>query len=139
MSPRDTRTGKVLEEMILPALARGGYTFKKSVNIGKRLGAGGRHIVDVLAEKDGKEWLISMKWQQTAGTAEQKVPFEVLCLKVAVEEGNYQRAYLVLGGDGWTLRDFFTSGGLKDYISDIDMVEIMTLESFIAKANHAKL
>jgi hypothetical protein len=36
--------------------------------------------VDLVAEKAGEECLISMKWQQTSGTAEQKVPFEILCL-----------------------------------------------------------
>src|SRR5438309_4509901 len=36
--PRDTRTGGVLENMVLPALERGGYQYKKQVVIGKRLG-----------------------------------------------------------------------------------------------------
>jgi hypothetical protein len=42
---------------------------------------------------------VSLKWQQVGGTAEQKVPFEVMCLADAVRAGH---AYLVLGGDGWT-------------------------------------
>ena len=37
---RDTRTGGVLEAMVLPALTRGGYTYKTQVNIGKRPGRG---------------------------------------------------------------------------------------------------
>jgi hypothetical protein len=37
-----------------------------------------RHFVDVIAEKDGKRFLVSLKWQQVSGTAEQKVPFEVI-------------------------------------------------------------
>ena len=79
MSPRDTRTGHVLENMVLPALTRGGYSFQSQVNIGQTLG-GGRHIVDVLAKKDDRQFLISLKWQQVGGTAEQKVPFEVMRL-----------------------------------------------------------
>jgi len=32
---------------------------------------------------------------------EQKVPFEVICLMDAMEQNpNYQKAYLVLGGEG---------------------------------------
>ncbi len=27
--------------------------------------------------------------------------------------GDYARAYLVLGGQGWTLRDFFIGGNLR--------------------------
>ena len=46
--PRDTRTGGVLENMVLPALERGGYQYKKQVVIGKRLG-GHNQKVDVLA------------------------------------------------------------------------------------------
>jgi hypothetical protein len=47
MPPRDTRTGGVLESMVLPALKRGGYDYQTQVRIGDRLG-GGKHIIDVL-------------------------------------------------------------------------------------------
>ena len=65
--------------MVLPALERGGYTYRLQENVGQRFG-GGRHFVDVVAEKDGRQLLVSLKWQQRSGTAEQKVPFEVICL-----------------------------------------------------------
>ena len=74
MTPRNTRTGGVLEQMVLPALDQGGYAYKVQVNLGQRLGIG-RHFVDVVAEKDGRRLLVSMKWQQVSGTAEQKVPW----------------------------------------------------------------
>lgn len=82
-----------------------------------------------------------MKWQQVGGTAEQKVPFEVICLADIMTRytGKFQAAYLVLGGTGWTLRDFYISGGLKDYIKQIDLVTILDLEHFVAKANKGKL
>ena len=60
MTPRDTRTGGVLEEMILPALTRGGYTYKTQEEIGTRFN-GGRHVIDALAEKDGRKYLVSLK------------------------------------------------------------------------------
>lgn len=138
MTPRNTRTGSVLEAMILPALAQGGYDYKAQQAIGRRFG-GGRHIVDAIAEKDAQKFLISLKWQQTGGTAEQKVPFEVISLAEVVLSGGYQKAYLVLGGEGWTLRDFYVSGDLKNHLSHADKVEILTLESFIARANKAQL
>ena len=72
MTPRNTRTGGVLEAMVLPALTQGGYSYGVQVNIGKRLGLG-RHFVDVIAAKDDERFLVSMKWQQVSGTAEQKV------------------------------------------------------------------
>lgn len=138
MTPRNTRTGGVLEQMVLPALDQGGYAYKIQVNIGQRLGLG-QHFVDVIAEKDRRRFLISMKWQQVSGTAEQKVPFEVICLLEALESGNYGKAYLVLGGEGWTLRNFFVGDGLKKYLHYADRVEIVTLESFVGRANAGKL
>ena len=138
MSPRDTTTGGVLEEMILPALRRGGYRYEAQQVIGTRPG-GGRHVVDAVAEKDGRRHLVSLKWQQVGGTAEQKVPFEVISLAEAVISGQFAKAYLVLGGEGWTLRDFYTAGGLNDHLVHADKVEILTLEAFVAKANQGKL
>lgn len=138
MTPRDTRTGGVLEAMILPALARGGYTYKVQQHIGTRLN-GGRHIVDALAEKDDKCYLVSLKWQQTGGTAEQKVPFEAMCLAHEMQTSKYAAAYLVLGGDGWTLRDFYTSGALKAHVTHGDLIQIVTLETFVGKANRGEL
>jgi hypothetical protein len=138
MSPRDTTTGGVLEAMILPALKRGGYTYQVQQRIGERFG-GGLHIVDVIAEKNQDRYLISMKWQQVSGTAEQKVPFEMICLAEAVLSGKFSRAYLVLGGEGWKLRSFYTGGGLKSHLVHADKVDIMTLEAFVAKANQGKL
>jgi hypothetical protein len=139
MSPsRNTRTGGVLEAMVLPALDQGKYVWKVQVNIGQRLGCG-RHNVDVVAEKGGRKLLISMKWQQVSGTAEQKVPFEVICLLDALTSGEYSKAYLVLGGEGWTLREFYTSGGLQNHLKHGDQVEILTLESFVARANDGRL
>src|SRR5579864_8486516 len=119
MSPRNTTTGGVLEAMVLPALTRGGYTYQVQQKIGARFG-GGVHIVDVIAEKDGFKYLISMKWQQVSGTAEQKVPFEIICLAQEVISGKFNKAYLVLGGEGWKLRSFYTGGGLKDHLVHAD-------------------
>jgi hypothetical protein len=138
MSPRDTRTGGVLERMVLPALERGGYTYKTQVNLGQRLG-GGRHFVDAVVEKDGQKFLLSVKWQQVSGTAEQKVPFEVICLSEALESGAFTKAYVVLGGEGWKLRSFYTAGGLSRHLVNAGNVEVTTLESFVGRANQGKL
>jgi hypothetical protein len=138
MSPRNTRTGGVLEAMILPALKHGGYSFEIQVTVGDRLGCG-RHVVDVIATKDGRSHLVSVKWQQTSGTAEQKVPFEAICLSETLRTSSHASAYIVLGGDGWKLRDFYTRGGLTEHLPRADRVRIVTLERFIALANTGQL
>ncbi len=136
--PGNTRTGGVLEAMILPALERGGYGHRAQVTIGERLGCG-RHVVDAVAERDDRQILVSVKWQQVSGTAEQKVPFELICLLDAIERGPYAKAYLVLGGEGWKMRQFYIGGGLSRYLPLADRVEIITLEGFVAKANQGRL
>ena len=141
ISRRNTTTGAVLEQMVLPALERGGYEYFRQVDIGSRLG-GGKHIVDlVVYDEVHRGYLISLKWQQTSGTAEQKVPFEAMCLIQAVlsEPEHYAKAYLVLGGTAWTLRNFYTDGGLLPYLRNEDLVSILTLESFVARANKGML
>jgi hypothetical protein len=138
MSPRNTNTGGVLEAMIIPSLKRGGYENLGQTYIGLRPG-GGRHKVDDIALKDDKKYLISLKWQQVGGTAEQKVPFEIMCLAEAIKGGEYVKAYLVLGGAGWTLRDHYISGGLNEYLKNCEKVTIISLEEFIGLANQGKL
>ncbi len=141
MGSRDTGTGTVLEQMVLPALQKGGYQVQSQVLIGTRFG-GGRHFVDIVAQApQGAAFLISLKWQQVSGTAEQKVPFEAMCLAEAVllSSGDYTKAYLVLGGSGWKLREFFVNGGLAKHLRFDNLVTIMTLETFAAKANKSQL
>ncbi len=94
-----------------------------------------------MAEKDGEKILVSSKWQQSSGTAEEKVPYEVMCLVEAIKDnpGLYKKAYVILGGEGWTLRDFYTSGGIERFFKDTNTVKIVTLERFIGLANNGDL
>jgi hypothetical protein len=124
--------------MVLPSLEHGGYICDKQVTIGTRPG-GGIHKVDAVATKDGRRILVSLKWQQTGGTAEQKVPFEVMCLADAVRAQHAERAYLVLGGDGWKLRAYFTSGQMAEHLVHATLVSVVTLEAFVRLANNGQL
>src|SRR5262245_62128589 len=127
MSPRDTSTGEVMEQMVVPAMARGGYLFRRKVNIGERLGVG-KHIVDGIAEQAGGRILISLKWQQAQGTAEQKVPFEAISMIEALRSGDFHAAYVVLGGQNWRFRDFYLNHGLDPFIPAVREIQIVTLE-----------
>ncbi len=103
---------------------------------------GSRHIVDnVATDQHHNTFLVSLKWQQSSGTAEQKIPFEVMCLMDAVQtsQGSYKRAYLVLGGDGWTLREYYISGDMNRFIPYANYVSIIKLETFVGKANKGQL
>ena len=131
--------------MILPSLKRGGYLFERNKKVGERLN-GRTHNVDCFLTEE--KTLISLKWQQSSGTAEQKIPYEVLCLGKAILDGKATKAYLILGGQdeednkkGWTLRKFYTSGRLESYLhpSYIQLVKIKMPEEFIVLANEHKL
>jgi len=127
--------------MVIPSLAKGGYSVRKSVNVGRRLGDG-KHVVDVIAsDSAGRVLLVSLKWQQTSGTTEQKVPFEIMSLADAIRSsaGRYHKAYLVLGGPGWKLRDFFVADGVGPFMKNVETVVVMRLEEFIGKANKGQL
>lgn len=133
-------TGRALELAVIPSLQQGGYALAEQVIIGRRI-TGLKHKVDIVARKPGAAFLISVKWQQEPGTAEQKVPFEVICLKDAVIHslGEYRRAYLVLGGVAWTIRDFYISDEFEEYLPHRHEVTILTLEDFMARANKGVL
>jgi len=57
----------------------------------------------------------------------------------AVRGGHAKRAYVVLGGDGWTLRNYYTSGSLADHLIHAALVRVVTLEAFIRLANNGQL
>lgn len=127
--------------MVIPALGKGQYEYLKQQIIGKRLGDG-KHKVDFIVWKEGsKRILVSMKWQQVGGTAEQKVPFEMICLINAIQEHTdlYEKAYIVMGGNGWKLRDKYIQGELSRYINGSSLVTLINLEDFIRLVNQGRL
>ena len=82
---------------------------------------------------------ISLKWQQSSGTAEQKVPYEFMCLAdVLAKDSTIHKAYIGIGGDGWTKHQFFLND-LNDWVNTNEFVDVVRLDSFVAKANQGKL
>ncbi|HVC82534.1 MAG TPA: PD-(D/E)XK nuclease superfamily protein, partial [Chloroflexota bacterium] len=98
--PRNSATGAVLEAMILPSLIHGGYTYTKQYLMGTRPG-GRRHFLDVLARDTANDaYAISLKWQQSSGTAEAKVPYEMMSMvELRQNHPGVIRAYIILAGD----------------------------------------
>jgi len=142
MSPGSTRTGRVLEEMVLPALQVAGYPYEKQSCIGRVMGDR-PYRADLLVHDrgSGRRIVVSLKWQQVAGTAEQKIPFEVIALLQLLESRACDDVYLVLGGTGWTpqLREFYLSEGLCRFIPEAKRVRIVGLEEFIKLVNNRQL
>ena len=59
-----------------------------------------RHIIDILVNGN---ILISIKWQYTGGTAEEKVVYEMGTLQDKINFNGYKKAFVILGGPGWTI------------------------------------
>lgn len=142
MASRQTSTGFVFESTILPSLSHNGYSFQTQQVIGSSL-SGKRHRADVIVDRsESTKIIVSVKWQQVSGSAEEKVPFEIIKLIHAVNGSNglFAYAYLVLAGPGWSsLKDFYLSHGLKPYINGYELIRLISLDSFIALANRRLL
>lgn len=145
MPGRRSSTGRTFEDLLRPVLANNGYVSQFRTRVGTTPN-GRSHIADVLVTAaDGTDFLVSVKWQQTSGTAEEKVPYEYLKLKHALDTAlgpdgpRFRKAYLVLGGEGWTMRELYTGGWLEASIPTAGRIQVITLEQFIALANRRML
>lgn len=137
---RDTTTGKDFEDLMKAALEKEGYQVSEQTQVGTRPN-GRKHRIDLVVRLGDRSVLVSLKWQQTSGTAEQKVPYEVICLSEALKQsrGKHQAAYLILGGDGWSLKEFYLNGGLDRHLSLDQPVQIMSPESFLKLSQTKRL
>lgn len=137
---RDTTTGQEFETEIKAALEKLGYEVAEQVQVGTRPN-GRKHMIDLVAKRQGRSYLISLKWQQTSGTAEQKVPYELICLSEALKQsrGAHQAAYLVLGGEGWSLKKFYLSGGLDRHLSLDQPVKVLGPKALLTLAGSNQL
>ncbi len=110
MAKTGVNTGKIFEQLFDSSLLAKGYRILAKQEYAPFLAlsiSGGKHLPDRVIETPDLRWLIlSKKWQETPGTAEQKVPFEIIKLIDAVlkSDGKFQYAYLIIGGDGWSFK-----------------------------------
>jgi hypothetical protein len=147
MTKTGVNTGKIFEELFNTVLPMKGYRIleKKEYQSFMPLSiSGGKHLPDKVIETPDNRWLIlSKKWQETSGTAEQKVPFEVIKLIDAIKSSDHRfpYAYLILGGEGWTpkLKEFYLKGGLNQYINGYNLVRIVNSDQFLTLVNRNKL
>ena len=92
-------TGRKFEKLIAQILRKNGCLVTEQVNIGFKF-KNKKHQVDSLVNGN---ILVSVKWQNTGGTAEEKVGYEMWTLEEKVESKSYAKAFIVCGGPGWTI------------------------------------
>ena len=87
--------------------------------------------------------IISCKWQQVSGTAEQKLLYEIASLIEIIKESNnkYRKAYVVLGGHGFSThaKEYLLSQRHREILKNGDLVEVLDLEEITAKINTRNL
>ena len=123
------RSGGTLEDTVLPALERNGYTFKKQFYMEPGLGGGRQRLDTFVTDPHGDAINLSVKWQGISGSAEEKVPAEILKMLVLKDaHPEIKRSYIVLAGPGWNkrLKSFY-----KDQITAFipRAIEIRVLET----------
>ena len=148
-----TKTGKILENMIKSALIDNGYGVCYQKYIGKSL-FNTRYKADFVVSphptasgkcdmKSPEKVIISCKWQQVAGTAEQKLLYEIATLIKIIKESNntVRKAYVVLGGHGFRREttEYFFSQRHREVLKDGELVEILSMEDMVAKINKREL
>lgn len=133
MTTRDTTTGGNYEDHIQTLLeTRSTHQAEPQVNVGKKRN-GGRHVVDILLNKTE---LISLKYQEVQGTAEEKIPFEIMKLQHMVIDGGYKSATIVLAGPdkAWNWKEYYLGNEFQEDMKKIyPDVTIMSHESFLKK------
>ena len=132
-----TRTGTGQELMIESLLEFNHYDYKKQVFIGKQL-FNNRYKADFVVDNS---IIVSLKWQQVAGTAEQKVIYEIASLIKIIENDNFKKAYVVIGGNGFShnAKEYLFSQEHRNILKQGDLVENIGVEDFIARLNNHNL
>lgn len=130
------KTGKEFENFCYDLLDRAGYNVEEQVCIGTRP-TYGKHNVDleVIGDEEFSErQIISLKYQDVAGTAEEKIPYEQMCLQAACEEYEYSKAYIILAGPGWKHDDSYRDGVFDKWMSTPD-VSVLNFDEFLNEFN----
>ena len=132
-----TRTGTGQELMIESLLEFNHYNYQKQVFIGKQL-FNNRYKADFVVDNS---IIVSLKWQQVAGTAEQKVIYEIASLIKIIENDNFKKAYVVIGGNGFSrnAKEYLFSQEHRNILKHGDLVENIGVEDFIARLNNHNL
>ena len=133
-----TRTGAGQEIMIESLLKYNKYNYEKQIFIGNQL-FNNRYKADFVIDNS---IIVSLKWQQVPGTAEQKAIYEIASLiKIIEESDKYTKAYLVIGGNGFSsnAKEYLFNQRYANILKNGNLVRSISVEDFIAKLNNNDL
>lgn len=121
-------TGKTFETKIVKHLRKKypNNPVREQVKVGKYIGGKKNYVVDILFNHD---ILVSAKYQETPGTAEQKIMLELGNLQKLCDKDGFKKAYLVYEGKGMTLIETYQSDERSEYLKT-PSVEIVSYDEF---------
>jgi len=121
-------SGKAFEKVLADYLTKkySNAIIEEQIKVGKKIGVNKNYVVDILFNR---KILISAKFQDTGGTAEQKIPHEIINLQHLCENYGYEKAYIVYSGQGFTLMESYKSTEMSRYITAPN-VKILSFEEF---------
>lgn len=140
--PRDTGTGadykSIVQRCLVQISHRENYDLQRSVSLGTKPNGLTNRIDFVLSNprKNSSKVIFSCKSQSVSGSAEEKIPYEIIrLLHTMREDETIRHAYLVLGGVGWnpTLLNFFIEElvkfipDMKEHVSILSTDDVMSL------------
>jgi len=95
---------------------------------------GGYLRADILGfhKETGKRVAVYPRWQASLGSAEEKIPFQMMKFEIAVttRPDCADAAYFVLEGSGWTWREFYLSGDLLRLLAPRITSHCVRLDTF---------
>ena len=124
-SRQTDKTGKDFEYLCEHLASLKGCDVEEQVNIGLRP-TGGAHNTDLIV--DGT--IVSLKYQDVAGTAEEKIPYEQMCLQHGCFTYGYDSAIIVLAGPGWKHIDGYREGVFNTRMHTPN-VKVMNFDEFL--------
>jgi hypothetical protein len=129
----------VFADEIELAIQHAGFKTERRSLVGQRASSSRPYFVDLRALSGRRIVLVSAKWQETRGSTETKVPWEAMCMDHIVRTGDNVSGYIVLGGTGWTLDDYFVDGGLARDLRLDARTTILRDTDFLARARAGAL
>lgn len=122
-----------MEQMVEETLRKRGVAFVKDQPLDEVLGFPYK-VEFIIHRRSGEIVPVKLMWQESSGSAEQKVPWHLIHLGYAKERANdILRCYLVLAGDGWTRKHLYTSGVFHRFVPLAAGVVVEDLEKFLAR------
>ena len=129
-APRYTdKTGKAFEYLCQYLCELSGHDVQEQENIGLRP-TGGAHNTDLIVNGS----IVSLKYQDVAGTAEEKIPYEQMCLQHACFTYGYDCAIIVLAGPGWKHDDAYRQGVFDEWMHTPN-VRVLNFDEFLNQFN----